>query len=67
MSTVYRELEEETKLKWQKKLGRNFKGSPNKTILSKHIRETQIKNRRNHKLQCNGDRTRENQNLPTPV
>ena len=28
--------------KMAKKLGRKFKGSPNKTVLSKHIRQTQI-------------------------
>jgi hypothetical protein len=50
-----------------KKLRSKFKGSPNKTILSKHIRQTQIVDRRNLKLHCTRDRTRENQSLPTPV
>jgi hypothetical protein len=41
ISTVYRVTRNETKM--AKKLGRKFKGSPNKTILSKHIRQTQLK------------------------
>ena len=66
-STLYRELEVETEQKWQKKLGRKFKGSPKKTVLSKHIRQTQIEDKRNLQLHCNSDRTREDQSLPTPV
>jgi hypothetical protein len=49
------------------KRGRNYKGSSNKTILSKHNRQAQTKNKFNLKLHYNGDRTRENQSLPTPI
>ena len=53
--------------KMARKLGRKFKGSPNKSILSEHIRPNQIEDIRNLKLHCTPDRTRENQSLPTPV
>jgi hypothetical protein len=67
LSSLSSELEEETKQQWQKKLGINYKGSSNKTILSKHNRQAQTQNKCNLKLHYNGDRTQENQSLPTLI
>ena len=56
LSTLFRELEEESKLKWQ----HNWEESPKaakKTILSKHNRQTQIENTHNLKFHSYGVRT----------
>ena len=63
---LYRELEEETKLNWQKNLEESSKAALTKQFFPS-ISDTQIEDRRNPKLHCTSDRTRENQSLPTPV
>jgi len=44
LSTLSRELQEESKIKFQIKLGGKPKGSSNKTILPKQHRQTEIEN-----------------------
>ena len=66
LSTLFWELEEESKLKWQKKWEESPKAAK-KTILSKNNRQTQIENIHYLKLHSYGFRTRQNQSLPSQI
>jgi hypothetical protein len=57
----------ENKTTMANKLGRNYKGSSNKTVLSKHNGQAQTENKCNLILHYTGDRAWENQSLPTLI
>jgi hypothetical protein len=50
-----------------KGMGRMYKGSNNKRVLSKGARQAKVKNRRKSNIHRNGDRPRENQGLSPPI
>jgi hypothetical protein len=67
LSTLYKELKEETKLKWQKNWEESPKAAQTKQFYPCITDRLKLKIDVTPKLHSNSVSTRENQSLPTPI